>query len=106
MALPGMEKISRCPYHVTQTTLQSAGESLGQGGMSQFWLKGRRVGAAQAPARTHNVPTLASWSIANTLKEPTKASIRKANQGRRPRGFPEKLPKNADFLWTRLPYGL
>ena len=67
--------------------------------------KGRRVGAAQVPARTHNVPTLASSPNANTPKECKWASQRKANQDKRPRGFPEKLPKNADILWAGLPYG-
>ena len=67
--------------------------------------KGRRVGAAQVPARTHNVPTLASSPNANTLKECKKTSRKEANQVGRPRGAPEKLPMNVDFLWTGLPYG-
>ena len=67
--------------------------------------KGRRVGAAQVPVRTYNVPTLAISPNGNTLNECKRASRRKANQDGRPRGFPEKLPKNADFLWTGLPYG-
>ena len=29
--------------------------------------QGHRAGAAQAPARTHSVPTLANYPIANTL---------------------------------------
>ena len=67
--------------------------------------KERRLGAAQVPARTHNVPTLASSPNADSLKGCKRTSRREANQDGRPRGFPEKLPKNADFLWTGLPYG-
>ena len=67
--------------------------------------KGRRKGAVQVPAHTHSVPALASSPTANTLKECKQANRRKANQDKRPRGFPEKRPKNADFLWTGLPYG-
>ena len=70
-----------------------------------FLAKGRRVGAVQVPARTHNVPTLASSPNAKTLEECKRASRREAKQGGRPRGFPGKVPKNADFLWTGLPYG-
>ena len=67
--------------------------------------KRRGVGAAQVPARTHSAPTLASSPNANTLKECKRTSKRKANQERRHRGFPGKLSKNANFLWTGLPYG-
>ena len=67
--------------------------------------QGRSVSAAQVPARTHNVPTPASYPAANTLKECKNASRREVTQDERPRGFPGKLPKNADFLWTGLPYG-
>ena len=64
--------------------------------------KGLSAGAAQVPARTHNVPTLASSPNADALKERKRVSRREAKQDGRPRGFPEKLPKNADFLWTGL----
>ena len=67
--------------------------------------KGHRVGAAQVPARTYNVPTLASSPNANTLKECKRARQREAKQDGRLRRFPGKLPKNADFLWTGLPDG-
>ena len=75
--------------------LQSAGESLAQGERSQFSAKGRRVNAAQVPARTHRGPALASSHRENTLKECKRANRRKADQDVRPHGFPGKLPKNA-----------
>ena len=67
--------------------------------------KGRRVGAAQVPTRTHSVPALASSPGANTLNQCKRTSRKKASQDGRPRGFLEKLPRNAEFLWTGLPYG-
>ena len=67
--------------------------------------KGLRVGAAQVPTRTHNVPTLASSLKADTLKECKKVSRSEAKQDGRFHGFPGKLVKNEDFLWTGLPYG-
>ena len=66
--------------------------------------KGRRVGAAQVPARTHNAPTLARSPNANTLTECKRARRTKAKQGGRPHGFRGKLPKSAKFLWTGPPY--
>ena len=38
--------------------------------------RGRRVGAAEVPARTHNVPTLASSPNANTLNDRKRTSRR------------------------------
>ena len=67
--------------------------------------KGRRVGAAQVPARTHNVPTLASSPNTNILRECERASRRENSQDKGPGEFPGNLPKNADFLWTGPPYG-
>ena len=46
--------------------------------------KGRRVGAAQVPARTQNVSALASSPGANTLNACKRASSRKANRNRSP----------------------
>ena len=60
--------------------------------------QGHRVGAAQAPARTRNVPTLASSPNVDTLKECKWVSRREAKQDERPRGFPGKLPQKSDFL--------
>ena len=60
--------------------------------------KGPRVGAVQAPAHTHNVPSLASSPIANTLNECKRARKREAKQDWGPHGFPGKLPQKVDFL--------
>ena len=81
------------------------GRKLRAGKEAPILAKGIRLGAAQVPARTHNVPTLASSPNADTLKECKSVSRREAKQDGRHRGFPGELPKNADFLWTGLSYG-
>ena len=67
--------------------------------------KGRRVAAAKVPAHKLRGPALASLQRGNTLTEGERVSRRRANQDKRSREFPGKLLKNADFLWTGLPYG-
>ena len=61
--------------------------------------RGRRLGAAKVPARTRNVPILASFLLAN-LKECKGTSKREVKRGGRPNGFPGKVHKKAVFLWT------
>ena len=53
--------------------------------------RGRTVGAAQVPARTHNVPTIASSPSANPLKECKRASRREAKKWKAS-GVPRETP--------------
>ena len=55
------------------------------GRRSQPSIQGREVGAAQAPARTHREPALATSPCTNARKECKRASRGKFNQERRPR---------------------
>ena len=103
MVLPGTENISPVPVPCSLNHTTRRGRRYRAGQEVPSLPKGRRVGAAQVPARTHSVPTPASSPSANILKECESTSRREAKQDGGPRGFPEKLPKNADFLWTGLP---
>ena len=106
MVLPGTENRSPVPVPCNLNHPSRRGRKPRAKREVPLLARGRRVGEAQVPARTHSVPALASPPGANALKECKRTCRRKANQDGRPRGFPEKVPKNAEFLWTGLPYGL
>ena len=105
MFLPSTENYSPVPIPCNLNHPTKHGRKPSAGREAPNSAKGRRVDAAQVPAHAHRVPALASSPGAKTLQECKTTSRRNANQDGRPRRFPEKLPKKADFLWTGFPYG-